>query len=256
MVGFAAQALAYAHARTIAEAAAQDGARDAASGGPQAGISRARGDPDRGRRHRRQPPRHRQRATADEVTSRVEGRPPRLFSLPLLLPTVHASASLPVERYPADEQAAHHDPASHAGCVGRRGRGSSPALLLLAGVLLPLMFLVPLFARIEQGRLAAEQAARDAVRAASQAALTDRRPSRPRKRRARPRPRSKPGCRSALTLEGELQRGATLTAQTTVEVPLGGLPFFGRLGTISVHGRARAPVDQYRSLDPNAEAAP
>ena len=59
-----------------------------------------------------------------------------------------------------------------------------------------------------------------------------------------------------LTLEGELQRGATLTAQTTVEVPLGGLPFFGRLGTISVHGRARAPVDQYRSLDPNAEAAP
>ena len=41
-----------------------------------------------------------------------------------------------------------------------------------------------------------------------------------------------------------------------VQVPLAGLPFFGRLGTISVHGRARAPVDQYRSLDPNAEAAP
>src|SRR5439155_23878784 len=49
------------------------------------------------------------------------------------------------------------------------GQGLVSALLLLAGVLLPLMFLVPAFARIEQGRLAAAQAARDAVRAAVQA---------------------------------------------------------------------------------------
>src|SRR5207244_2780320 len=49
------------------------------------------------------------------------------------------------------------------------GLGIVSALLLLAGVLLPLMFIVPLFARIEQGRLAAAQAARDAVRAAVEA---------------------------------------------------------------------------------------
>src|SRR5262249_58453784 len=47
-----------------------------------------------------------------------------------------------------------------------RGQALISGLILLAGVLLPLLFLVPLFARVEQGRLAAEQAARDAVRAA------------------------------------------------------------------------------------------
>jgi len=45
------------------------------------------------------------REEGDEVTVRVEGRPPRLFSLPLLLPSVRASASLPLERYPAAEAA-------------------------------------------------------------------------------------------------------------------------------------------------------
>ena len=41
VICFAAQAVAYVHARNIAEAAAQDGASDAATGGPQAGVSRA-----------------------------------------------------------------------------------------------------------------------------------------------------------------------------------------------------------------------
>jgi hypothetical protein len=50
-----------------------------------------------------------------------------------------------------------------------KGQGLISALILLAGVLVPLLFLVPLFARLEQGRLAAEQAARDAVRAAVEA---------------------------------------------------------------------------------------
>jgi len=36
----------------------------------------------------------------------VEGPPPKLFSLPLLLPKIHAAASLPVEQYASDEQAA------------------------------------------------------------------------------------------------------------------------------------------------------
>lgn len=134
------------------------------------------------------------------------------------------------------------------------GQGIVQALLLLAGVLLPLMFLVALFGRIEQGRLAAEQTARDAVRAASQA------PSQPAAQQAAndalARAKQQTGLLLSLSLQGELQRGATLTATATVEVTLADLPFFGQLGTITIHGQARAPVDQYRSLDPNAEAAP
>ena len=98
VVGVAAQALAFAHARSVATAAAQDGARAAAAAGPEAGIARANailgvaGDTGEGLR-----------ATAaesgNEVTVTVQGDAPRLFSLPLLLPAVRASASLPLERY-------------------------------------------------------------------------------------------------------------------------------------------------------------
>ena len=134
------------------------------------------------------------------------------------------------------------------------GQGIVQALILVAGVLLPLMFLVALFGRIEQGRLAAEQTARDAVRAASQA------PSQPAAEQAAndalARAEQQTGLPLSLNLDGELQRGATLTATTTVNVSLADLPFFGQLGTVTIHGQARAPVDQYRSLDPNAEAAP
>jgi Flp pilus assembly protein TadG len=128
------------------------------------------------------------------------------------------------------------------------------ALLLLAGVLLPLLFLVALFGRIEHGRLAAEQAARDAVRAASQAptqAAADQAAQ-----AALARSREQTGVPLELSLQGQLQRGATLIASTSGNVALVGLPFFGQFGTVTVHGQARAPVDQYRSLDPNAGAAP
>ena len=134
------------------------------------------------------------------------------------------------------------------------GQGIVQALLLLAGVLLPLLFLIALFGRIENGRLAAEQAARDAVRAASQAA------SQPAAEQAADqalaRAQRETSVPLTLDLQGELQRGATLTATTTGQVVLVGLPFFGNIGTVTVHGNARAPVDQYRSLAPNAEAAP
>ena len=134
------------------------------------------------------------------------------------------------------------------------GQGIVQALLLLAGVLLPLMFLVALFGRIEQGRLAVEQTARDAVRAASQA------PSQPAAEQAAndalARAQEQTGLPLSLSLHGELQRGATLTATTSAEVTLADLPFFGQFGTITIHGQARAPVDQYRSIDPNAGAAP
>jgi hypothetical protein len=104
VVAFGAQALAYANARNVAEAAAQDGVRAAATGGPRAGLARAAavleaaGGAGTGLH-----------ATASEksdlVTVRVSGGAPRLFPLSLLLPDVHASASLPLERYPQAEAA-------------------------------------------------------------------------------------------------------------------------------------------------------
>src|SRR3954451_24317462 len=79
VVCFTGQAIAYVHARNIAEAAAQDSASDAASGGSEAGITRAAeiltaaggaGS--------------HLTATAttdpDEITVTVEGAPPKLFS--------------------------------------------------------------------------------------------------------------------------------------------------------------------------------
>jgi hypothetical protein len=136
----------------------------------------------------------------------------------------------------------------------QEGQGIVQALLLLAGVLLPLMFLVALFGRIEQGRLAAAQTARDAVRAASQA------PSQTAAEQAADdaliRAQQQTGLPLSINLQGELQRGATLTANTTVTVSLADMPFFGQFGTVTIHGHARTPVDQYRSLEPNAEVAP
>ena len=49
------------------------------------------------------------------------------------------------------------------------GEGIVSALMLLAGVLIPLIYLVVVFSQIEQGRLAAGQAAQAAVRAAVEA---------------------------------------------------------------------------------------
>jgi hypothetical protein len=104
VVAVAAQALAYAHARSVATAAAQDGARAAAAGGTEAGIARASailaaagGTGENLRASARE--------EGDEVTVSVAGEAPQLFSLPLLLPVVRASASLPRERYPAAEAA-------------------------------------------------------------------------------------------------------------------------------------------------------
>jgi len=105
VVAFAAQAIVYVHARDVAVAAAQDGVSSAASGGPQAGISRATeilaaAGGTGAALH----------ATAietnEQVTITVQGDPPELFSLPLILPGISVSASLPLEQYPTDEQAA------------------------------------------------------------------------------------------------------------------------------------------------------
>ena len=124
--------------------------------------------------------------------------------------------------------------------------GMVSALLLLAGVLLPIMFIVVAFARIENGRLAAAQAARDAVRAAveaptssdAQLAADD----------AIARAHAQTGVSLQLQLGGTFARGAVLYAQTSAQIGLASLPFIGQLGTITVHGSAAAPVDTYRSL--------
>ncbi len=95
VVAVGAQALAYAHTRSVASAAAQDGVRAAAASGPAAGIARANailaaaGNAARNLRASA-------REEGDEVTVTIEGEAPRLFSLPLLLPTVRMTASLPL----------------------------------------------------------------------------------------------------------------------------------------------------------------
>jgi hypothetical protein len=104
VVAFAAEAIGYAHTRSVAQAAAQDGVRTAAASGAQAGIDRANavltaaGGAGAGLQASAT-------LNANEVTIRVAGQAPHLFAIPLLLPAVSASASLPLEQYPADEQA-------------------------------------------------------------------------------------------------------------------------------------------------------
>jgi Flp pilus assembly protein TadG len=104
VVAFAAEAITYAHARNVAQAAAQDGARAAAMGGTQAGIDRANailaaaGGAGSAMHTNAS-------VSGNEVTITVNGQAPHLFNVPLVLPAVAASASLPLEQYPADEQA-------------------------------------------------------------------------------------------------------------------------------------------------------
>ena len=124
--------------------------------------------------------------------------------------------------------------------------GMLSALLLLAGVLLPIMFIVVAFARIENGRLAVAQAARDAVRAAVQAPTAS--DAQQAANQAIARAQTQTGVPLQLQLGGTFARGAVLHAQTTAQIGLASLPFIGQLGTITVHGNAVAPVDTYRSL--------
>ena len=124
--------------------------------------------------------------------------------------------------------------------------GLVSALTLLAGVLLPVMFIAAAFGRVEQGRLAAAQAARDAVRAAVEAPTPS--DAQLAADNAIARAQTQTGVTLQLQLGGTFARGAVLYAQTSAHIRLASLPFIGRLGTITVHGSAAAPVDAYRSL--------
>lgn len=126
------------------------------------------------------------------------------------------------------------------------GEGLVSGLLLLAGVLLPLMFLVAVFGRLGSARLDAQQTARDAVRsavlaptpAAAEAAASA----------AVARASTQSGARLRLALDGRFEPGEVMTARVSTSVPVGSIPLIGDIGTVVVRGRASAPVDRYRSV--------
>jgi hypothetical protein len=103
VVALAVQALAYAHARNVAEAAAQEGAETVAAEGQGAGMQRAdtilsaAGGTGAGLHPSAQ-------SRASVVTVRITGQAPQVFpGVGLLLPGITAHASVPSERYPEDE---------------------------------------------------------------------------------------------------------------------------------------------------------
>jgi hypothetical protein len=135
---------------------------------------------------------------------------------------------------------------SFAGARGEDGQALVSGLMLLSGVLIPLLFVVPLFARVEQGRLAAEQAARDAVRSAVQAPSPS--AAQAAASAAVDRAQAQTGQDLDFSLEGEFGRGSVLRAVVRAEVDLARIPLFGSIGVIQVSGDAAASVDRYRSL--------
>jgi hypothetical protein len=129
---------------------------------------------------------------------------------------------------------------------GDRGEGIVSALMLLAGVLIPIIFLLPLVGRLEQGRLAASQIARAAVRAAAEAASASGAQAAAQQQLQAEQAQTRTPLE--LRLSGSFERGGNLQATVSGRVTIGHLPVLGDFGTITVHATARAPVDQYRSL--------
>src|SRR5207253_1795419 len=115
-----------------------------------------------------------------------------------------------------------------------------------AGVLIPIIFLLPLVGRLEQGRLAASQTARAAVRAAAEAASASGAQTAAQQQLEAEQAQTRTPLQ--LQLSGSFERGGSLEADVTGQVAIGHLPLLGDFGTIIVHATARAPVDQYRSL--------
>jgi Flp pilus assembly protein TadG len=130
--------------------------------------------------------------------------------------------------------------------ASERGEGIVSALMLLSGVLIPVIFLLPLVGRLEQGRLAASQAARAAVRAAAESPSAAAAQSAAEQQLADAQAQTRTPLH--LHLSGSFERAGSLQATVTGQVSIGHLPLLGDFGTITVHATARAPVDQYRSL--------
>jgi hypothetical protein len=135
--------------------------------------------------------------------------------------------------------------------AGEQGEGIVTALILLAGVLIPLIYLVALFGRIEQGRLAVSQAAEAAVRAAVEAPTPTAAQAAAEQQLADEQAQTHTPLR--LELGGSFERGSVIEADVSGQVAIGHLPLLGDFGTITVHASARAPVDRYRSLPAGAQ---
>jgi hypothetical protein len=132
-----------------------------------------------------------------------------------------------------------------------RGEGLISGLILIAGILIPLMFIVPLFGRIETARLAVEQAARDAVRAATLSATPQQASSAAQAAIETTGQESGTTIRGALS--GQFARGSVLTVEAHTSIRLVGLPGLVSFGTVTISGQASAPIDQYRSLLPTSQ---
>jgi Flp pilus assembly protein TadG len=104
VVAIGVQGFAYLQARSIATAAAQDGARAAVSAGATAGLERSRQVLGAGGGAARN-----LRASISEeqsgITVTVSGNAASVFPFSLIVPSIQTSATLPVEQYPSDEQA-------------------------------------------------------------------------------------------------------------------------------------------------------
>lgn len=131
------------------------------------------------------------------------------------------------------------------------GDGLITGLILIAGVLIPLMFIVPLFGRIETARLAAQQAALDAVRAATLA------PTAPQANSAAQAAIQTTNQETGTTIHGKLTgqfaRGSLLTVNTNTTIKAVALPGVVSFATVTISGQASAPVDTYRSLLPASQ---
>jgi hypothetical protein len=130
--------------------------------------------------------------------------------------------------------------------ASERGEGIVSGLMLLSGVLIPIIFLLPLFGRLEQGRLAASQAARAAVRAAAESPSATAAQTAAEQELTAEQTQTRTPLQ--LQLGGSFERGGRIEATVTGQVAIGHLPLLGDFGTITVHATARAPVDRYRSL--------
>lgn len=131
---------------------------------------------------------------------------------------------------------------------GDDGQAIVTALLLLAGVLVPLLFIVPLFSRVETTRLAAEQAARDAVRSAVQAPSPGQATAAARQAVSRASRTS--GTRLTFDLSGRFARGEIMLVRVRARVPLADIGGPHGIGSVPISATARAPVHRYRSLVP------
>ena len=127
-----------------------------------------------------------------------------------------------------------------------RGEGIVSALLLLAGALLPMLFLVSLVGRIEQAELVATQLAQSSVRAATLAS------SATQAQRAADSQLTAAQAESPaaleLTIAGSFVRGGVLESDVTARLPVVSVPLLGEVGSITLAQTARAPIDLYRSL--------